>query len=304
MPRLYIGCGDDGVVQTLFRREWRLIYNLACIIVLAMVLQRSRKQHQLRVLMLQRACRKELWISQNTISCCSSNTIVRSYGIYECFLWDDSVQPSRFTCPIRALAWDSGNALDETKYETLHSICPQRRIGNNHKNIGKIRNFEYFACCIRNCQNQGMKRNPSAINVQKSTSTFTCWLSAWQSSQPIWNNGTATIPLSWWSWLLLLLLALVVFSIAIQADDPPTCNCTIPNLTVMSGACLPVGSLQLERQHPCKCFYMTYLYADPSARILKFPILWPTCIYTRWNGPLVPDQPAHHVNAAEMFPCR
>ena len=43
----------------------------------------------------------------------------------------------------------------------------------------------------------------------------------------------------------------------------------------MSGTCLPVGSPQLERQHPCRCFYITNVYADPSVRILRFLILWP-----------------------------
>jgi len=64
------------------------------------------------------------------------------------------------------------------------------------------------------------------------------------------------------------LLASIFFCIAVQADDAPAYSYTTPNLSIMSGTCLPVGSAQIESQHPCKGLYITNICSDPSVGIL------------------------------------
>ena len=61
-------------------------------------------------------------------------------------------------------------------------------------------------------------------------------------------------------------LALVAFGITVRADNGASCSITTPNLTVLYGTCLPVGSPQIESKHVCKGFYMTNVCSDPSVR--------------------------------------
>ena len=63
------------------------------------------------------------------------------------------------------------------------------------------------------------------------------------------------------------LLASVVFSIAVQADNAPACSYTTPNLSIMYGTCLSVGSAQIESQHR---LYITNICSDPSVGILRW----------------------------------
>ena len=57
--------------------------------------------------------------------------------------------------------------------------------------------------------------------------------------------------------------------IAVRADNA-TSSYTTPNLAVMSGTCLRVGSAQIESQHPCKGLYVTNMCSDPSVGILRW----------------------------------